>query len=555
MNIILIIVLIGIVSILFWALFGDRGDKSSSDSSADRLPDKTFRRRSTDQEIEEKFPDAKMPGGIDRRQAQPYPDREDSIDLPYDADDIIPESSRFRIYRRTLVNSEIYAKKGDLSTAISLYDGVRSRIHDAETKFKIEANIEYLKYYKKKKEEIEKKKKDDVRRRLDDEAAAPGITSQLKLTVDGAMPGKINIGVIDLENGFNADKIAAQITARFKNEIDGLKNEIEELKKTPAGRQSGPGLEGELSAIKNRLDELDETARPRSGAGEDAVPDKNLIDGLNRQITDLSKKLAGLAQSRVDERGSGKMPVVVESDQKPVIIEAKYDSPIPITMDPKPLLEILEKIPRQNVPSPVDLKKPDYASMKPTSSEERVTRKETVEEGDDNEFELLSEYGRDRAGENLSDEEIFEKILKDAPQQDASFEIRGDKKELFDEFSMTDEELTRKRTEEDSFYRKLLRTDKRKRRELPILKVSYDFTRLPDEISLSKEKNIIEYAFYKYKPMLEKADEYIKKRKVRDALNYYRVVMNQNIPPEFKAMIRRNINDLTEYLEKYLTGE
>ncbi|MCU0847428.1 MAG: hypothetical protein MUD12_06030 [Spirochaetes bacterium] len=334
MNIILIIVLIAIVSLLFWTLFSDRGEKSSLDASADRLPDKTFRRRSTDQEIEEKFPDANMPGGIDRRQTQPHPDKEDLIDLPYDADDIIPESSRFRIYRRTLVNSEIYAKKGDLSTAISLYDGVRSRIHDAETKFKIDANIEYLKYYKKKKEEIEKKKKDDVRRRLDDEAATPGITSQLKLTVDGAMPGKINIGVIDLEKGFNADKIAAQITARFKEEIDGLKNEIEELKKTPAGRQAGPGLEGELSAIKNRIDELDGAARPLSGAREEAVHSKNLVEGLNRQITDLSKKLADLAPSRMDERGSGKMPVVVESDQKPVIIEAKYDSPIPITMDP-----------------------------------------------------------------------------------------------------------------------------------------------------------------------------------------------------------------------------
>jgi len=42
---------------------------------------------------------------------------------------------------------------------------------------------------------------------------------------------------------------------------------------------------------------------------------------------------------------------------------------------------------------------------------------------------------------------------------------------------------------------------------------------------------------------------------VRDAINYYKVVMGQNIPPEFKSMIRKNINDLTEYLEKYLTAD
>jgi len=31
--------------------------------------------------------------------------------------------------------------------------------------------------------------------------------------------------------------------------------------------------------------------------------------------------------------------------------------------------------------------------------------------------------------------------------------------------------------------------------------------------------------------------------------------MQQNIPPEFKTMIRKNINDLNEYLEKYLTSD
>jgi len=36
---------------------------------------------------------------------------------------------------------------------------------------------------------------------------------------------------------------------------------------------------------------------------------------------------------------------------------------------------------------------------------------------------------------------------------------------------------------------------------------------------------------------------------------YDKVVMNQNIPPEFKSMIRKNTNDLIEYLEKYLSSD
>ena len=115
--------------------------------------------------------------------------------------------------------------------------------------------------------------------------------------------------------------------------------------------------------------------------------------------------------------------------------------------------------------------------------------------------------------------------------------------------------MDEKKKAEQDFYKKFIKPDRIKKKELPILKVNYDFKKLPDEFSLSREKNILEYSFYKYKPMLEKADEFIKQRRVRDAINYYKVVLDQNIPPEFKVMIKRNIRDLTEYLEKYLTGE
>jgi hypothetical protein len=42
---------------------------------------------------------------------------------------------------------------------------------------------------------------------------------------------------------------------------------------------------------------------------------------------------------------------------------------------------------------------------------------------------------------------------------------------------------------------------------------------------------------------------------VRDAINYYNVVKEQNIPPEFKVMLDKNIGELTEYIEKYLTAD
>lgn len=54
--------------------------------------------------------------------------------------------------------------------------------------------------------------------------------------------------------------------------------------------------------------------------------------------------------------------------------------------------------------------------------------------------------------------------------------------------------------------------------------------------------------------MLEKAGDYIKRRRVKDALNYYKVILDQNIPKEFKTMVQKNVNDLNEYLEKYMNS-
>jgi len=193
---------------------------------------------------------------------------------------------------------------------------------------------------------------------------------------------------------------------------------------------------------------------------------------------------------------------------------------------------------------------------------EKNKKLEHSEDYDDpNDFELMNEYMQEESPDedSLTDEEIFEKILQDDREKthfgEDNIEIIGEKHDSDGEYSYMTKEEERRRTEDENFYRNFLKTDRKKKKELPILKVTYDFTRLPDEASLSREKNILEYAFYKYKPMLEKAQIYIKHRKVRDAINYYKVVQAQNIPPEFKSMIRKNINDLTEYLEKYLSSD
>ena len=88
--------------------------------------------------------------------------------------------------------------------------------------------------------------------------------------------------------------------------------------------------------------------------------------------------------------------------------------------------------------------------------------------------------------------------------------------------------------------------------DAPFLTLTYDFSKIPDSFQLSQDYNTMEYAYYRYKPMLIKAQEFTRRKMLKNALNYYRVIKSQNIPPELKRMINRNIKDITEYLEKYL---
>jgi hypothetical protein len=88
--------------------------------------------------------------------------------------------------------------------------------------------------------------------------------------------------------------------------------------------------------------------------------------------------------------------------------------------------------------------------------------------------------------------------------------------------------------------------------DAPFLTLTYDFSKIPDSFKLSRDYHTMEYAYYKYKPMLVKAQEFTRRKMLKNALNYYRVIKSQNIPPEFKRMINRNIKDITEYLEKFL---
>ncbi|PKL37254.1 MAG: hypothetical protein CVV44_16605 [Spirochaetae bacterium HGW-Spirochaetae-1] len=536
MNTLLIIILFLIIVILIWALFG--GEKEADTTgrgSTATPPEQMFRKRAADREIEEEFPEDafKHRRKSDRQTVPNVNEPDETFRLPYLADDIISDSSRLRVYKRTLINSEIYAGKGDFTTAISLYEGVHARTRDTDVRFKIDADIEYLRNYKVKKE------KDN--RRMDREKMLQehGKKQEFRFTLDG--PQTLNIGVLDPKEKITADQIAQKVSEQLKQEL--ASEQKEEMKKI---RESIELFKDENS---RRLKELEQLQKGE--VGDDSSRIKKEIDELNALKDNLNK-----LGDRLND-GLSKIP---ETDRNRLLSEARFDKPF----DPKPIMDLLSKIPdkddmekalskERGVESPQGKGAPDESR----SLEEKKEIKEKYSEDDEEELELLQDVVHPKDQDQLTDEEIFEKLIRENRDKsiEDDIEILGEKKEDISEFDILNKDTKNERREDERFYRNLLATEKRYKKELPILKVSYDFNKLPDEVSLSREKNLMEYSFYKYKPMLEKAHEFIQKRQVRDAINYYKVVLGQNIPPEFKAMIRRNISDLTEYLEKYLTGD
>jgi hypothetical protein len=150
MTTLLVVIFIFILALVIWALFG-KGEEAEK-ATEEKTEEVALRRRTADKIIEEQFPDSE--GNLYRRKQDieafdEIRKVEDDFKLPYLANDIIPEGSKHWVYNRTLVNSEIYARKGDFPTAISLYRGVYERVVDQGINAKIKADVDYLQEYQK----------------------------------------------------------------------------------------------------------------------------------------------------------------------------------------------------------------------------------------------------------------------------------------------------------------------------------------------------------------------------------------------------------------------
>ena len=651
MSVFLAVLFIIIILIPLWALLGGgSGDDKKAVSSEPRLPvfpDRRSGDRKTD--IEKEIEDEIKENTQRRRRS----DDEDSVELqddfslPHKPDEIIPEGSPLEIYSKAISNIEHYVKRGDFESAISLYEGIQSRIADEDIRNKIEENIDYLYNYQhisatRKEEKIKQKKKDDE--------------NQIKLSISGDdIKDNIRISMAPAEIDIDkiADRVKSKIAGnsaindpdelnRLRNEISGLKNaltEINEEKKEVKNKKSeelSDKLE-EISDLKNTLSEISRiNAENNASAIAESIKQSmdskhfNEIESLKKEIEQLKKQPAqekepqqlkdteaiteeiSSLQKEIDKLNDEKSHLQ-KIDEKVVNLLDKYKSDsdniekrekellkVEISNLKNELLSLAESIqsmkvqPQKNDES-VLTEKPFESANEAKASESNETINqgnqfpyqdthantsvnapaEKEKEKEKDEFETLQDIVNGKKTDEPTDDEIMASILKSAADENSlknktpekqeepvekekenEYEIRGPKGEVQQDIDI-DKLLYSpqpKTHEDEQFYSAFMERYAPKRKELPILRVTYAFDKLPDRNTLSREQNVLEYSFYKYKPMLEKAGDYIKRRRVKDALNYYKVILDQNIPNEFKTMVQKNVNDLNEYLEKYMNS-
>ena len=222
------------------------------------------------------------------------------------------------------------------------------------------------------------------------------------------------------------------------------------------------------------------------------------------------------------------------------------------------------------LPDPVDPKAPTLDMPLiglPDPIDPTKAKSETIIETDDPiQVELTARAQEESLKIGLPDpEEAFRDrvVKKEAEEEEPEFDEEPPEIELVDgelgeisEAKETPDEMANKIEEEpEKIIHGVLELKPPEADDAPFLTLTYDFGKIPHAFRLSKNYSIMEYSYYKYKPMLMKAQEFARRKMLKNALNYYRVIKSQNIPPELRKMINRNIRDITEFMEKFLMAK
>ncbi len=211
-------------------------------------------------------------------------------------------------------------------------------------------------------------------------------------------------------------------------------------------------------------------------------------------------------------------------------------------------IEIIEKQ-QESSTSKIEIIPPRLEILNLPDPETEILEPEEFEDKEDEEIKEEKENTQDLISEEIAEVPSQESPIPASTQQESQKEQLGEGVEDVDFPEMPDVPETKGPVQE---IRGVLELKPPDEDDAPFLVLTYDFSKIPDSFQLSKNYHTLEYVYYKYKPLLIKAQEFARRKMLKNALNYYRMIKSQNIPPEFKRMINRNIQDITDYIEKFM---
>ncbi|MCC5813600.1 MAG: hypothetical protein JJT78_02485 [Leptospira sp.] len=342
----------------------------------------------------------------------------------------------------------------------------------------------------------------------------------------------------------------------FKEREEYLKKKAEEKKAFQDGLSDTPPLSDQLQPFYPPW-ELPEIGLPEP----EAISPDDKIFKLTPENVELAEiglpfgetSRLDYGEASPDELSEGELPPAVDfkrdSDSKkelelpdPQDISLKGDDPHKLDLPP------IEP-PKIELPS-LDFAPPEPSSESPGSAGDLPNINLPDAE------EMRREMGADGPVLKPPVSGDLEDQLEDLEDQDApDIEIvDGDLDDQLGEIETPDEEVEEEQ-EPEKILHGVLELKPPEVDDAPFLTLTYDFSKIPHGYRLSKNYSIMEYSYYKYKPMLMKAQEFARRKMLKNALNYYRVIKSQNIPPEMRKMINRNIQDITEFMEKFLMAK
>ncbi|MCB1200633.1 MAG: hypothetical protein KDK41_08300 [Leptospiraceae bacterium] len=418
---------------------------------------------------------------------------QDSYGLPamalsYRAHEIIPTGSPYSHLRQSLENAENYIVAGDLQTASDVYARTAGRIPNGEIREKIDKNIRDISQYLK---ELDERKREQ-----------PPL-----IVLPGGQPDAGKSGN-EPENA-NLPQGAAE----------------------GAAPQAGGQLLTE-SVVQQIAQGFFDIQKANMDAGNIVINARAPIEGLS----------AG------GDQGSGPTSLVLPTQNQDEDSAAENSDSAPLSMGSGGSA--------------------DNAADEPARQDHKPQAEDASEpESSESVSEDSGEPEADEGGEPEAKEQAAEQS-SESPDQSGSRSGDGQPgagapgvmeqssvpslEESEDLDSAANEDETPKESGPVQEIRGVLELKPPDQEDTPFLTLTYDFTRIPHEFYLARDHNVFEYAYYKYKPMLTKAHKFIRRKQITRALNYYRVIREQQIPREFRRMIDQNISDITEYLQKYL---